>query len=423
MVVRHFNPGYKMAFKALRSLLFTLFLALVFSSCTENPVDLNRPLYKSKILGALQDTVLYPVRDTTYVLGTRYDTQFSNQLLLGKYRGIEARPIIRFTNLPQNAQFTGITIRFATKGVMKDGTAQPFTVTAYPILQSWKNNLDSVWNDYTQNFDANRPFGTMEVSTSGSDTLFMPLNDSALVQFTAWADSAALQENVNFGIILDFTEANFLKAFKSLNISDDPSILCTYQVPGDTAVHQDTITATFDAFLYQGTGPQVGEQHNLVSSLIAHIALLQYDIKGFYKRYPDGVVFVSANLEVPFVPEDTQLDHSFGNSLRVSRVLSDFDSSHVRLDSSYNSSVNFTHLSEDSSSRQVRPGEDRKIFAGYILQKELEIPNTRNTLAIVFGNLRDHYSFFTFYKRQESDPTLLPRLRIVYWIPPGSRFD
>ncbi len=401
-------------------LIFLLIVGL--SSCTENPVDLERPLYDSKILGALQDTILYPLRDTTYVLGTRYNTQFGTQLLLGKYNGLEARPIIRFTNLPQNAQFSQITVRFVTKGVMKNDTAQPFTVTAYPILNAWENNLDSVWDDYTQNFDATRPFGEMEVTTSGSDTLFMQLNDSALVQFTAWADSAALQENVNHGIILDFSEANFLKAFQSINIGNDPAILCTYQVRGDTTVQQDTISATFDAFLYRGEGPPV-ENDNMVSSLIAYVSLLQFDIKGFYQKYPDGVIFVSANLEIPFIQEKTQLDHSFGNTLRINRVLSEFDSSHVKLDSSYNASVNFTHLTEDSSYRQVRPGDDRRIFASSILQKELEDSQAQNTLAIVFGNLVNHYSFFSFHKRQVGNPAFLPRLRIIYWIPPGSRFN
>lgn len=396
-------------------------MLLLVSQCSENPVELQTNIINPAFQGSLRDTVLYATRDTSYYQTSRINTQFANRIFIGRYKGLEARPILRFTNLPQDAQYSEVIVRFTGTGLAGDQTRQPFTATAYPILNSWTTNLDSVWNNYQDNFDPTLPLGALEVTTAGTDTLYLTMNQTGVDKFTEWADSANASVGNNYGFILDFSDANFIKFWSSINASNDPSMIATYQLPGDTTVYHDTTTATYDAFIYQGTGPVISGR-DVVSSLIVNATALQFDIKGLNNQYPHGIVISNATLQMPIDWSQSLVDSVFGNTLRLSRLLSDFDSTHVVADSSFNHYVSLTHWSEDSSYIEVRTGGDRNLLARFILQPMIEDTSATTALAIEMFNKVDHYSYFSFYKRHAALPENRPRLVLQYWVPPEPRY-
>jgi hypothetical protein len=405
---------------------------VIFIFCSENPHQLIVNILEEQSPGTVKDTTLYALQDTSYFITSRVSNRSSLRLLLGSAYGIQARPIFRFTDFssfPDSLQIDSVSLKlYAFKNISSDEST-PFSATIYPIDSSsvWSSNTDSVWNEYPNNIDMTKPLGETEISPSDTGEFVFHLNDDGLDFVRLWADTATKIED-NAGMIIEFQQANFLQYFHAITPSStdlpDPELLL---FSGDTTY---TISANFDAFIYEGEIPRI-ENRDYVSSLIVYNSLYKFDLKNFIAHQPEGVNILSANIQIPIDRGNSLIDKDYGiNNQIILNLKSEFGSASVEVDSTAGKFTVVNSWAEDSSYVEVNASSNRKILAALIktIVNDTESPESfvlsfvnSTSSSVTAINAIDFYSYLAYYKRTEQDPGKRTRLIITYWVPAKPR--
>lgn len=385
-------------------------------SCDDTTEFKTGQLFNPSVQGELATDTLYAELDTTYSIPTP-STRFSSRMLIGSFAGITCRPIIKFTSLPANATISDAKIRFVTAGITGDNP-QPFILRAHPILADWTTNTEQVWDNYQQNIDPNAILGTMEVTVDSSDTLMMHMDSLGLDYFNKWANEDSSE--FNYGMLLDFDNANFMKEFLSNSSLISPYLVYTYAPPQDTA-RKDSLIAASDAFLIEG-GFSRNPERDYIVSLSPLVTLLQFDTTPLLNK---GIL-VSANLQLSVDTLNTHFSEDFGVYTRILKLTSDLDDSTVVIDSSISGlasySIDITRFNKDNSYIEINTGSERRDFSTLFLQDLIENPHPVKKLYVGFRSNVDFASYIALRKRNDPDPNKRPRLIVEYWIPPDLRF-
>ncbi len=402
--------------------------------CSENPHQLAMNILDSEIPGIVKDTTLFAVADTSYYGLRKVNTQYSLRLILGHLNNFEARPILRFTSyltLPDSAIVDSAKIQLSSAGIVSKGTPMPFTATIYPALSVWTSNVDSVWNDYQQNIDKSKPLAQLQIDprdTTGIDYIFT-FNSEGIELAKVWADTGTHPDN-NYGVFVDFDQANFLQYFYAINTTRDPKLLLTYHLPSDTTVYRDTLNGTYDAFIYQGEFPRV-DQRNYVASLLVNHTLLKFDLPGFFNSQSQNISLLSANLQLPLDLENSLIDPHYGLANQVAlKLSSEFNDPALVVDSTKGRFALATRWASDSSYIEINADDNREKLAE-ILRQQLTEPDSSIGLVLSFIDSRDasstfaneleFFSYIAYYKRTQADANKHPRLKITYWVPARPR--
>ncbi|OGB70084.1 MAG: hypothetical protein A2Y94_01945 [Caldithrix sp. RBG_13_44_9] len=418
-----------------RSFYFNIFIWLVtvvLISCSENPHQLTVNVLNSEIPGFVKDTTLLAVQDTSYQVKTKVNTQYSYRLLLGGAFGLEARPILRFTSyltVPDSAIVDSAKIQLSAAGSVSPGTPTFIDATIYPIVNIWTTNVDSVWGDYLQNIDRNKPLGQLEINPSDTLDYIFNLNSDGIEMVKVWADTATDPVD-NYGVIIDFDQADFIQYLYAINSTKDPQLIISYHLPGDTAVYGDTLNGTYDAYVYEGSIPRIDER-NYASSLIVNNTLLKFDLAGFLANQPSEISLISANLQIPVDMENSLVDPNYGLANQVTlKLITDINNPAVEVDSTKGLFAITTYWASDSSYIETSADASRKMLAEMIRQQLVQ-PADSNGFVISFIDSREtsstiideieFYSYLAYYKRTHPNPANHPRLKITYWIPASSR--
>ncbi len=395
--------------------LFLIVFPLLFLfQCSENPVQLSDNQVIDPVRqGTFVTDTLYADFDTTYVQPKPLSTLGATRLLIGSFQNFTLRPIIRFNFNPLKFKVQSATIRFISRGITGDAL-QEFEVTAYPITQKWTDNTDSIWSQYAPNIDFSRPIGRMTVTTAPDDTLELALTDTSLLNF--WADSVGAEQN--FGFTLDFSGANFIKSFQSLD-----SLKVKFISAGDTVVKSQSVTL-FDAFLVEGQVPQVAGR-DVLATLKPQVAVLHFDVDTLLRKNPQGVIINSTNLQWGFDPFHTFVNSALQASFRLVKLNSNLREPVFQIDSSFvqfpANAVPFSQFTEDSIHIEVKDGSARANFAQRFVQDALRDSTNITGYLVEFTNDKDFLSHFAFYRRNDPNPENRPRLIVNYWIPPKPR--
>ena len=407
---------------------------MLMVSCSENPHQLILNIYDNEIEGAIKDTVLYAIRDTTYFVKSKLNTTISSsRLLLGSSNGLEARPIMRFldfTAIPDSAVIDSAKIRLKSDGNISDQNYSPFTVTLYPIINSWESNLDSVWNDYESNIDQDVPLSQLDITPQDSTDLVFTLNSAGVALVSQWLTLVDPVDE-NHGIILNFISANFIQNIFAVGTIQDPELIINYTVPGDSINYIDTLYATNDAFIYNGDVPR-REDRNYTSTLIVYNTVFEFNLREFQAHQPDDISLLSATIELPVDRENSIIDSRYDASNVVSlRLLSQFENSTIEVDSTSGLWTPLSQWSSDSSHLETNTGTSKEKLAKSIIRRILVEPETPQSLVISSIDLLNsyskpldatsHYSYLAFFKVKNEFPPAGPRLIIEYWVPPAPR--
>jgi len=398
-----------------RSYFFLIVLLVIFLlQCSENPVQLSDDQVIDPVRqGTFVTDTLYADFDTTYAQPKPLSTLGATRLLVGSFQNFTLRPIVRFNFNPLKFKVQSATIQFISRGVTGD-FPQEFEVTAYPITQKWTDNTDSIWSQYAPNIDFSRPIGRMTITTAPDDTLELALTDTSLLNF--WADSVGAEQN--FGFTLDFSSANFIKSFQSLD-----SLKVKFISAGDTVVKSESVTL-FDAFLVEGQVPQVAGR-DILATLKPRVAVLHFDVDTLLRKNPQGVIINSTNLEWGFDPSNTFVNSALQANFRILKLTSDLTDPNFQIDSSFvqipANAVALSQFTEDSVHIEVKNGSSRAGFAQRFVQEALRDSSGITGFLVEFINKKDFLSHFAFYRSNDPDPANRPRLIVNYWIPPKPR--
>lgn len=410
-------------------ILLILMLAMLIG-CSEDPVALEKNIYNPDIQGTLKSDTLYATKDTTYLVNTKVNTGFSSRLLVGQYRGLKARPVFRFTNfdsVPDSAQIQGAKVRLTIRGIAGPTTSPSFPVSAFPVQNKWENNLDSI------NYDHTTSLGDTLVTASPTDSLlYIEMNNLGIEKVNFWSDTANPDEN--YGMILDFDPgmANFIRYFSSINSSDDPSLIVFYTLPDTSGTFSDTISATFDTYIYDGSLFFIPNSDlNYVSTLIAYNTLLQFDLEGFHQKYPEGTVINSANLQITVNRDSSLINPGFDvRNLEILKLTTQIDNQEVVADSTNGLFAGISQWIEDTL--ETKREEDRRRLAQNFIQAQLRNLESPHGMIISFidvvdpntkiSNEKDFYSYLGFYSSENPVKQVRPRLILTFWVPPRPRF-
>ena len=413
------NKGMLQKIKKITFVAISLSL-LIFWSCDETTKFGQGELFNPAVQGELASDTLYAVVDTTFSIDIP-NTRGSDRLMVGSFAGIQCRPILKFSSLPTGATITEAHIKFITAYITGDNP-QPFTVKAHPILNDWISNTDFTWDDYLQHIDTTQTLGSINVTASDNDTIIMDIDSLGLNYFNKWVNEDSL--DFNYGFMLQYYNANFIKEFNSNRNPQGPQVILSYNFPGDTTL-KDSAYSTSDAFLIKGDfSRQAGL--NYVASITPWVSLLQFNTTDLLDSLPEGFVVESANLQLSIDRSNTLFDPGFGAFFNILKLTSEMDSSKVVIDSSVFGSptytIDMTNLSDDSSYVEINVGTERSNFGQLYLQDRVDDPQTTKKLYVGFKNNIDFFSYIALFKRNYPDLTKRPRLILQYWIPPYPRY-
>lgn len=175
-----------------------------------------------------------------------FDTTFSEPvptgdgplLLVGKHKETETRFLLRFENLPDSVVVNQAElVLFARRAI---GRGEDFEITVHPVTADWSED-EVTTETFNDAFDAATVLGRQTVAAVDSDTVVVAL-DTTLV--TGWTDGSF----PNNGVLVDFSDAGFVKTFLSRHTTGgNPELRLRFR-RGDTTV-DSTYNPTADAFL------------------------------------------------------------------------------------------------------------------------------------------------------------------------------
>jgi hypothetical protein len=406
-------------------------------SCKEEPHELTANIYDSNIQGVVKDTTLYAIQDTFYYQTSKVNTQFANRLGFGSYAGIEVRPILRFTNfetLPNRLTVDSAWIKLFTTGSLSDGNPTPIFSRLYPVLNLWRTNLDSVWSNYLDNIDQTILIGELEIAPEDTNQYLFELTSDGINLVNTWTDTATATDD-NFGLILDFDNANFIQYFGAINSGFDPQLIVRYTVPDDTTVFHDTLTATFDAFIYEGDFNRISER-NYSSSLIVYNTVLDFGLGDFISSFPSDIVsdisILSANIQMPIDRQNSLIDPSFNVSNQiVLNLVSEVSDPSTEADSATGLFASSRKWSDDSTYIELVSDANRTTFAAMI-RRQLTNPGDNSGFVLsITDNAsnkssrvsfeKEQFAYLAFYTTKEPALERRARLIIKYWQPASPR--
>lgn len=398
-------------------------LALL-SNCEENPNPIALQDRNSEIIS---DT-LYCKFDTTRALDKVITTINSDRLLLGTQQNYNFRVIFRFSfaGLTDTLDVDSAWVRFVSLGPKsnKNSIGMEFTATGYLPLEDWLADTSKVWENYPANVDFSKPVGEMRVTNLPEDTTLFRFNKLGMDAVRRWAgaaDSLFYYKIKNYGIVLDFTSATFLKEFQGRSTTENKGIylfiadtISTDSVVTDSVVI-DSFQAVTDAFLIEGTFQPVPNRDH-TATLTPWVTLLDFDLDTLKQIYQGGLIITSANLQLPVDWANTLTHSDFGPNLQLFPLTSSLTDSGIVIDSTFlgipSLIIDLNRYSEDSTYVQVTDGTERQEFAANYIQRKLNFPDVYKGFYIE-NKFQDQYlANFSFFKYNSPDPARRPRLII-----------
>ncbi|NOX37296.1 MAG: hypothetical protein GXO78_07150 [Calditrichaeota bacterium] len=397
-----------------RLLLVALAGLVFFMRCSENPVNLGeKVLPDPELSGKLLKDTLYANVLTSVKKPENLKTNNTSRLLIGKFQGLQFRPIIKFTKpvaFPNKVYVHKATVALIVRAVQGD-TLIPYQISAFRITEEWEDNTDDIWTDYRTSIDAAVPLGTVTLEGRAQDTLYLSLEDTALV--ATWTDTGSAIPN--YGFLLDFDDSHpdFIIEFQA-----HPKLIIEYEVELNTIVRKDSSFAVTDAFLIDGDFNSLDTtRYHYVSTLRPRNIVLGFDFQRFVDRFPDGVLVTSVNLHLPFVKEKSWIHPEYGANLYLRALTQPLTSGELSYDTTL-APIGFDRLNLDSTYLQIAAGTERRNFAIQYLQRWFKEDRPYEGFLIEFRNDTDYFSYFAVPELDQAVPYLI----IYYWIPPGTRF-
>lgn len=396
-------------------------IPLFLWNCEENPLPVALEDRNSQIV---IDT-LYARLDTTYTIDKIISTLESDRLLVGATAGFTFRSVLRFSFLavPDSAVLDSVWMRFVALGANGENPVD-FTATGYRVTNLWLSDTSEIWQDYSANVDFANPVGNMLLTPASDDTIIFQFTDFGKQLVQGWIDTnyvvPTLMDTVsNYGMAIDFTSANFVKELKARNSFEQTGVhlFIRYTAGSDTVMRTDSLLAITDAFLFQGEFPPIPER-NQVSSLYPWSTLLDFDLDSLKRKYPNGLVVTSANMQLPVDWANTLTHGGSGPELQILPLingLSDKDS--LEIDSSFigiiTRVIDINRYTADSSFVEVTEGNDRRELASTYIQRKLNFPDVYQGFYVDHKAQNSYLARFSFFKHNFNDPGRRPRL-IIY---------
>ncbi|MCK4754697.1 MAG: hypothetical protein KAS58_05645 [Calditrichia bacterium] len=399
-----------------KSIIISLLLTITMWSCIEG--DPLHDITGARINnGGIYLDTLYAISDTSIVEG-KVSTAFGAKLLLGSYADFETRFLIRFTKIPADS-FKIDSLRLILSSLSNQGeTLLPLTGSTYMVTEDWEEsvneNEDWDWQDKidkspetSANFELRDESGTTHV-------IELPP-----VLMNTWQDTTA--GGNNFGLLVDFNNASYIKEFGSSNYSSSglrPKLVAVYYDASlDSTIH-DTLFVDKDASLIDFTGSFDPALIKIASG---------YSVKAFFKfdlnTIPKNAALATMRFILNRDVDNSVINSNISEKMYLRTATTDFNSlPFYEVDSTF--VLSFFHnvsLSELSENVLDIPQAERGGVSQNFLQDIINGDISFGSFMVQYKNEWDGVSVYAVKDTKSSDINLRPKIIIEYYDIPNPR--
>jgi hypothetical protein len=285
-------------------ILIGLFLGLSWMGCKE-----AQPLVGTTEFSKLSIDTLYAKKDTFLIKG-RTSTAGSPKLLLGSNAGYQTQVLLHFIDLPDDTvQVDSLYLRLHSWSNYGNAGAS-ITGNIHLITEEWEESINETGELATQPLES-EPF--IITTDSISHRIILPAS-----LMNTWRDTTG--GNHNFGLMLDFSDADFIKEFYSGNTIYPPELSWTYHQSNSDSIIRDTTFATLDASLIDFSGT-LDSQALFVTAGYAIHSFIQFD----FSTLPKNINISYINFEFTHDSDHSDVNGNKNQNFQLVNVITPFD--------------------------------------------------------------------------------------------------
>lgn len=351
----------------MKHFIYIIFIIITFIySCVDSDaiVDPDRVDY-----GELQ-RVTFTATESRFIETGKTNTSFSTKLLLGNYNDFECRYVVKFSSLPADS-INVDSIYFLVDSYANIGVpSQDIVGEIKLITKEWAENINTDENWSYLDDVSNSPLTTTSINITQDDSLSfqIALPDTIV---SIWQDTTG--GGNNHGLLIDYTNADFVKIFNSLNTGNGPKLIYVYQNVTNDSTIRDTVNAALDANLIEYTSNLQSDSLLYVTSGYAHRAFIKFDLDSL----PKDIVISNVNFILNQDSLNTKTDETASNNFYVRTVTSPFSElPSYQADSTFMSSLFYNlSLSQSGNTLQLSTGlqgQAGQYFIQSIVNEEIQ---------------------------------------------------
>jgi len=367
--------------------------------------------------GGIYLDTLYAISDTSIVEG-KISTAFGEKLLLGIYADFETRFLIRFTKIPADS-FKIDSLRLILSSLSNQGeTLLPLTGSTYMVMEDWEEsvNENEDW-DWQDKIDKSpETIANFELSDQSGTTHVIELPP---VIMNTWQDTT--EGGNNFGLLVDFNNASYIKEFGSGNNSSSgqrPKLVAVYYDASLDSIIHDTLFVDKDASLIDFTGSFDPALIKMASG---------YSVKSFFKfdlnTIPKNAVLATIRFILNRDVDNSVINSNISEKMYLRTVTTDYNSlPFYEVDSTF--VLSFFHnvsLSELSENVLDIPQAERGGVSQNFLQDIINGDISFGSFMAHYKNERDGISVYAVKGTKSSDINRRPKIIIEYYDVPNPR--
>jgi len=351
-------------------LFFTLTVLLFIYSCEDSDsiYDADRIDY-----GELHRVTL-TATDSRFIEHGKISTGSSTKLLLGNFNDFECRFLVKFYSLPDDSIDLD-SVYFLIQSTANIGNPnQEISGEIKLVTKSWDENVNTDENWSYDNDVSNSPLTTTTMNITPEDSFLYSIAIPDTI-ISIWQDTTGGDKN--HGLLLDYTNAEFVKTFSSINSGIAPKLVYVYQNSSNDSTIRDTIFASIDASLIEFTGNLQSDSLLFITSGYSHRAFVKFDLFNL-DSLPKDIIISNVNFIIQQDTINSLTDTNAANNFYLRTVISPLNSlPFYEVDSTFMTNLyhnvslyeNSTNQLEVSSSFQ---GETGQYFIQSIINKEID---------------------------------------------------
>jgi hypothetical protein len=360
---------------------------------------------------------LYAISDTSIVEG-KISTAFSGKLLLGSYSNFEARVLVRFLNVPADT-FQIDSLRLILNSVYNQGEASiPIRGTAYMVTKDWEEsvNQDESWK-WQENIDiSSETSSNFEIDSETEGSHIIELSPQLM---KTWQDTTG--GGNNFGLLLNFNTASYIKEFGSRNNSDNipvPRLVAIYYNHSLDSTMHDTLFSDKDASLIDFNGKFDPGLLQIVSG---------YSVKSFLKFDLSSIPKNAALATMRFIlhrdVENSLINTNLGEQMYLRTATSDYELlPDYEIDSTFVFNVSYNVILSEQLPNilDISPG-DRGNISQNFLQSIVNDWISFGSFMVQYRNEWDGISVYALKDSESADQIQRPKIIVEYYNIPSPR--
>ena len=294
-------------------ILFVIIFALLMISACEDGESINDPqkIYLEDYGEIVRDTLT--AINSTFIEHGKVNTGTSTKLLLGSHDGFKCRFLVKFNPLSgENVILDSMFLRLTTASNYGEANNE-FGGKIYLITEEWNSavNLDENWI-YEDNISILAETSTQFTCLTEDSSIYNILLPDTLLSI--WNDTTG--GGNNFGLLVDFENADFIKEFSSGNSSNGPQLVFKFHEVEDDSIRSDTVDVSIDASLISFDGNLQSDSLIYVLAGYAYYSFVEFNLDSI----PRDIIISNTNFIFTNDSLGSNINNNFSKNFYIRTV-------------------------------------------------------------------------------------------------------